>query len=86
MSRPQRTAGFWFVWGIVLLLGILHQDLWFWHDTTLVFGFLPVGLFYHAVFSLACGITWALAVKFCWPTHVEEWADEFENQEGKGSA
>ncbi len=82
MSAPRRTAAFWIVWGVVILLGILHQDLWFWDDTTLVLGFLPVGLFYHAMFSLACGVTWAMAVKFCWPKHVEQWADQFEDRQG----
>ena len=42
---------------LVILLGILlvvlHQDFWFWDDATLVFGFLPVGLAYHAGFSVA---------------------------------
>ena len=66
------------VWIIVVLLAILHQDFWWWDDRTLVFGFMPIGLFYHALFSLACGVTWWLAVKFAWPEHIEEWADEFE--------
>jgi len=43
-----------------------------------VFGFLPIGLLYHAIFSLAAGALWACAVKFAWPTHIEEWADEFD--------
>ena len=41
------------VWGLVGLLVVLHQDLWNWHDDTLVFGFLPMGLFYHACISVA---------------------------------
>lgn len=66
----------WVVWGLVILLAILHQDFWLWDNRTLVFGFLPVGLFYHAVFSIACAIVWTMAVKFAWPSHLEEWADE----------
>ena len=34
--------------GIVLLF-VLHQDFWLWEDTTLVFGFIPIGLAYHAL-------------------------------------
>jgi len=59
-----------------VLLGLLHQDLWFWDDTSMVLGVMPIGLFYHAMFSLAAGVLWALAVKFAWPAHIEAWADE----------
>ena len=69
------------VWILAILLAILHQDLWWWDSTTMVFGFMPIGLFYHALFSVAAGGLWALAVKFAWPTHLEEWADEFDDQE-----
>jgi len=55
------------VWGMVILLIAAHQDVWFWSDPTLVFGFMPVTLLYHAGISLAAGFTWFLATKFCWP-------------------
>jgi hypothetical protein len=56
----------------VALLYLLHQDTWFWHEVRpLVFGFLPIGLFYHAVFTIACsGVLWLL-VKMAWPAHLE---------------
>ena len=76
----------WVVWGLVILLAILHQDLWLWDNRTLVLGFLPMGLFYHAVFSIACAIVWAMAVKFCWPSHLEEWADEIVPTSDSGTA
>ena len=85
MSAPHRTGMVWVVWGLVAALAVLHQDLWYWADTTLILGCLPAGLFYHAAFSLACGIVWALAVRFAWPTHIEEWADEFEPPSKGGS-
>ncbi len=59
-----------FVWCLVILLAIVHQDVWFWNDSTLVFGFMPIGLLFHAGISLAAGITWFLATKFCWPKPV----------------
>lgn len=62
------------VWVLVVLLAILHFDFWYWDDRTLVFGFLPIGLAFHAGFSLACGVVWLMAVKFAWPEHIEEWA------------
>lgn len=62
----QRIPGLW-VWGLVLLLIVLHQDNFFWHDDTLVLGFLPIGLFYHACLSVAAAVTWFLGTKFAWP-------------------
>ena len=62
----------WIVWALILLLLVLHQDNWFWTDGTLVFGFIPIGLFYHACLSLAAGAVWLLAVKCAWPVGVDE--------------
>lgn len=69
------------VWGLVLLLLVIHQDVWFWEDDRLVFRFMPVGLFFHACISLAAGFTWWLATKFCWPAELEQSA-ESRAQEG----
>jgi hypothetical protein len=52
---------------ILVVLLVVHQDNWFWTDDHLVFGFLPVGLFYHACLSLAASATWLWAVRCCWP-------------------
>ena len=66
------------VYGLIVLLAMLHQDFWWWDDSdTLVFGFLPIGLAYHALVSVAAGVLWAMAVKFCWPADVDE-LDEAE--------
>jgi hypothetical protein len=56
----------------VALLYLLHQDFWFWRAARpLVFGFLPIGLFYHAAFTVAtAGVLWML-VKYAWPAHLE---------------
>jgi hypothetical protein len=58
-----------------LILAVLHQDFWNWDKADLVFGFMPIGLAYHAAYSLVAAIFWALVVKFAWPTKLEEWAD-----------
>ena len=63
------------VWVLVVVLALAHYDFWLWDDSTLVFGFMPIGLAYHAVFSLACGVIWALVVVFAWPERLEAWAD-----------
>ena len=55
------------VWGLVILLVILHHDVWLWDDPTLVGGFLPITLLYHAGISIAAGITWFLATRYAWP-------------------
>ena len=55
-----------------LLLYALHQDFWNWNEARpLVFGFLPIGLFYHAAYSVAVSLLlWAL-VRWAWPHRLE---------------
>jgi Protein of unknown function (DUF3311) len=42
----------WLVALGLLALFLLHNDLWWWRDPTLVWG-LPIGLAYHLLFCLA---------------------------------
>ncbi len=60
---------------LVLLVGAvygLHQDVWFWRAARpLTFGFLPVGLTYHAIYLAAVAVLMWLLVKFAWPEHLE---------------
>ena len=59
-----------------LALLVLHQDLWFWDDDqTLLLGFLPVGLAYHAVYSVVVAVFWWWAAGFAWPKDWEETAE-----------
>lgn len=67
--------------GLAILLGILHQDFWNWDNSSLVFGFMPVGLFYHAGFSLAAAVLWMFAIKYAWPTKLVEWAEQDEDNQ-----
>lgn len=60
------------VWGLVLLLVILHQDLWNWNNDRLVLGFIPVTLAYHASISIAASVVWFMATRFAWPHHLED--------------
>ncbi|MCA9231485.1 MAG: DUF3311 domain-containing protein [Planctomycetales bacterium] len=53
---------------VILVLIVLHQDNWYWNDGRLVFGFIPIGLFYHACLSIAAAVVWWWATKYCWPT------------------
>ena len=51
----------------LVALTILHQDFWLWDDATLVFGFLPIGLAYHAAYSVVVALVWYLALSYAWP-------------------
>ena len=58
---------------IVVVLYLLHQDFWLWTTARpLIFGFLPVGLFYHVAYMLASAILLGMLVKYFWPSHLEE--------------
>lgn len=61
------------VYGLIILLAIFHQDFWWWNDSeTVVFGFLPIGLAFHAVVSILAAVLWGMAVAFCWPSELEK--------------
>lgn len=65
MSRVRLTAA-------VIGLYVLHQDLWFWREARpLVFGFMPIGLFYHVVYTLAVTVVLWLLVRYAWPDHLD---------------
>ena len=51
-------------WIALLALIILHHDWWFWDDGRILFGFLPIGLGYHVLISMAAVILWAWAAYF----------------------
>jgi hypothetical protein len=57
----------------VLAVYVIHQDSWNWTKAEpFVFGFLPVGLAYHAGYSILCAIAMAVLVKFAWPKNLED--------------
>ena len=56
---------------LVFAVYLLHQDSWNWHDKSLVFGFMPKGLAYHAGYSLLAAFMMWLLVKFAWPEKLE---------------
>ena len=58
---------------ITALVYVLHQDFWFWRAARpLVFGFLPIGLFYHAAYTVAISVFMFVLVRRAWPSHLEE--------------
>ena len=60
---------------LVVLLLVLHNDIWFWDDESLLLGFLPIGLAYHAAFSVSAALLWLIAGKVAWPHKLEQWAN-----------
>lgn len=67
----------------VLVLYVLHQDIWFWRSSYLVFGFIPIGLFYQGCFSIAAALLMWLLVTYAWPSHLEEDVEEAITREDR---
>ena len=78
MSGSQSSSGRSLVWLLFVILFFAHQDFWWWDDSSMVLGFLPVGLAYHALFSIGCALLGWLAISKAWPTELEAFADEKE--------
>ena len=67
---------------VVVALYILHQDFWFWRTAhPMIFGFIPIGLFYQGCFSVAASLVMWLLVKYAWPTELEREIEERDPEE-----
>jgi hypothetical protein len=60
------------MWILFAALVILHHDVWFWNSRWLWFGFLPVGLGYQMLISLAASALWGWAAFHAWPEEFEK--------------
>ena len=58
----------WLAGLLVVMITILHHDGWLWDDPSLVANFLPIGLAYHAGFSIFATLVWVVVVYLVWPT------------------
>ena len=68
--HPLKTLGLALA---ALALYTLHQDVWLFRTARpLLFGFLPIGLVYHAAYCLACALFMWLLVAQAWPGHLED--------------
>jgi hypothetical protein len=57
---------------LVLAAYALHQDFWNWSAARpLALGFIPVGLLYHALYTIGAALLMALLVRCAWPAHLE---------------
>lgn len=62
---------------VIAALYALHQDAWFWREARpLVFGFLPVGLAYHALYCMAVSLIMWTLTRVVWPAHLERSASD----------
>jgi hypothetical protein len=69
----------------VAALYILHQDVWFWRSSHLVWGFIPIGLFYQGCFSIAASLLMWLLVTYAWPAHLEREVEKTETREDRAT-
>ena len=53
------------------MLVVLHHDWWFWDKPWLVFGFLPIGLGYQMLISMAASALWGWAAFNAWPVQFD---------------
>ena len=57
---------------LVVLAFFLHQDVWYWNASApLLFGVLPPGLWYHALYALACSALMWYLTRVIWPAHLD---------------
>ncbi len=71
------TMKSWFLVAGVVGLLLLHQDAWLWDlARPLIGGFLPVGLFYHAAYTLVVSAFMVLLIRYAWPNALERQAEQ----------
>ncbi len=76
--RLKRPA----LYGALVLLYLLHNDLWLWHDGSLVLG-LPIGLTYHVLYCLSAAGLMALLVRWAWPSDLAASAEASAESSGE---
>ena len=56
---------------LVVVFLILHQDFWFWREARPSSSVPAIGLFYHAMYTVACALLLGLLVRRAWPAHLD---------------
>jgi len=67
VKKPVRSL---LLYAALVVLYLLHNDLWLWNDSRLVLGH-PVGLAYHIGFAVVTSIVLTLLVIYAWPEHLD---------------
>lgn len=55
---------------VLVILFLLHNDLWLWKNATLISG-IPVTLLYHVGYCVAASILMIWLVRRAWPDRLE---------------
>jgi hypothetical protein len=72
VKTPVRSL---LLYAALVVLYLLHNDLWLWNDARLVLG-LPAGLAYHIGFAIVTSIVLTLLVLYAWPEHLDRQSKE----------
>jgi hypothetical protein len=59
----------------LVVLFVLHNDLWLWNDTRLIAG-IPSGLLYHIIFCVAATLVMTGLTIYAWPEGLEVNSEE----------
>ena len=54
---------------------VLHQDWWNWHSVRPFILGLPVGLWYHVLYTLCAAALMAFLVRYLWPQDIDDSGD-----------
>ncbi|MDA0837331.1 MAG: DUF3311 domain-containing protein [Planctomycetota bacterium] len=68
----------WIILILILGISVLHHDVWWWTSKERVFGFIPIGLAWHAFISIAASMIWVIAVFTCWPDELDKRFDQLD--------
>ena len=71
--RPRSAAVLVLLTLAAVTVWILRHDYWNWNTPyPLLFGFLPVGLWWQGLVSILASVLLALIVRFAWPQALED--------------
>ena len=72
------------MWILFAVLVVLHHDWWFWSNGRLLFGFLPIGLGYQMLISIAASVLWGWAALNAWPDQYDKLTADLPARESHG--
>lgn len=80
-SAPRSPAVKWMLLAAFLAVLAMRHDYWNWETPGyLLFGFLPVGLWWQGLVSICAALMMWLMVRFAWPGELELDAIEAERR------
>ena len=82
--RPRKTSGtvVFRLSLIFVVVLILRNDMWNWNTPyPLLFGFLPVGLWWQGMVSILATVMMWLMVRLAWPHELEDLAERHGSAE-----